>query len=455
MHINSEPFMNPFSAVDNPSPTLSKWERLRPWIICLSGSLLFFYEFIQLNIMNSLNLYLANSFGYSPTQISTLSSITFMADTCLVFVAGLLLDRISTKRIIAAAMTLCILGVMMMATSHSFVTFAIARFFIGLGCAFCFLSGFTLATRWFDPNRLSFITGVIITIGSLGGMVAQHPAMWLFSSFGWRQGLWIDAALGVVMLAWMLYIIQDSPNHEVLIKTRAMLKNHGLLKSLFTVIKNVQVWYAALFASLLNLAVFIIGALWGTRYLMVSYHMSASAASGMSSLIFLGSIVGAPLLGYIADHFSIHKIVMVGSAVGTIFIATAFVYGHPSTVVLAALFFAMGLLIGSQTLSYSHASRQAGPGFKATSSSLVSTMIVAVPSVIQPLFGYLLEYNGHENKLQPGDFQLAFTVLIALFVVAAVCALCIKTRPRVGATIIDAPFGTDNTDPTKKLVNAQ
>lgn len=422
----------------------SIWQKLRPWVICLSGSLLFFYEFIQLNIMNSLNIYLAKSFGWSPTQISTLSSVTFMADTCLVFVAGLLLDRISTKRIIAGAMTLCIIGVMMMANSHSFATFAIARFFIGLGCAFCFLSGFTLATRWFDPNRLSFITGVIITIGSFGGMVAQHPAMWLFSTFGWREGLWIDAFLGMGMLAWMLLVIKDSPNHAMLVKTRAMLKNHGLLSSLMTVIKNIQVWYAAWFASLLNLAVFIIGALWGTRYLMVDYHMSASAASGVSSLIFLGSIIGAPLLGYIADHFSLHKTVMVGSASGTIAIACAIVFGQVSALTLSILFFAMGVLIGSQTLSYSHASRQSGPGFKATSSSLVSTMIVAVPSVIQPAFGYLLAFHGHGNKLMPSDFRLAFSMLIGLFVVALICALCIKTKQRVGATIIDAPFGDDD-----------
>jgi len=446
--------MPTFSTVDNATQTQSLWAKLRPWVIVLSGSLLFFYEFIQLNIMNSLNLYLANSFGYSPAQISTLSSITFMADTCLVFIAGLLLDRISTKRVIAGAMTLCILGVMMMASSHSFFTFAMARFFIGLGCAFCFLSGFTLATRWFDPNRLSFMTGIIITIGSLGGMMAQHPAMWLFSTFGWRQGLWIDAGLGVVMLAWMLFIIKDAPNHDVLVKTRAMLKNHGLWQSLLTVIKNIQVWFAALFASLLNLAVFIIGALWGTRYLMVSYHMSASAASGINSLIFMGSIIGAPLLGYIADHYSIHKAVMVSSATTMVLIAVAIVFGHPSAAVLAGLFCLMGVLIGSQSLSYSHASRQSGPGFKATSSSLVSTMIVAVPSVIQPVFGYLLEYHGHGNKLQTSDFQLAFTVLIGLFLVATICALCIKPRPRVGATVIDAPFGSDKSGASAKLVNA-
>jgi MFS family permease len=413
--------------------SLSTWQKVQPWVICISGSLLFFYEFIQLNIMNSLNIYLAQSFGYTPAEISTLSSITFMADMCLVFVAGLLLDRISTKRIIAGSMTLCIIGVMLMASSHTFFTFAFARFLIGLGCAFCFLSAFTLATRWFNPNRLSFMTGVIITIGSLGGMVAQHPAMWLFSHVGWRDGLWIDAALGATLLTWMLLVIKDSPNHVTLSHTHAMLKNHGLFASLLTVIRNRQVWFAALFASFLNLAVFIIGALWGTRYLIIAYDMSASEASSMSSLIFLGSIIGAPLLGYIADHFSLHKKVMVSSAFCTVMIAIAIVFGHVSAAILAILFFMMGLFIGSQTLSYSHASRHSGPGFKATSSSLVSTMIVAVPSVVQPIFGWLLEFHGHANNLQASDFQLAFTMLIGLFIMATVFALLIKIKPRTSA----------------------
>lgn len=412
----------------------TRWQRLRPWIICLSGSLLFFYEFIQLNIMNSLNIYLVQTFGYSPTQISTLSSMTFIADMCLVFVAGLLLDRISTKRIIATAMITCIIGVIMMARSQGFMSFACARLLIGMGCAFCFLSGFTLATRWFDPNRLSFITGIIITIGSLGGMVAQHPAMWLFHTVGWRQGLMIDAGLGVLMLAWMLLIIQDAPNKAALAKTHAALKDHGLIRSLLTVIRNIQVWYAALFASLLNLTVFIIGALWGTRYLMVSYHLSAVAASSVNSMIFLGSIIGAPILGYIADHFAWQKRVMISAGVSVTALAIIVVFLHPNIHQLTGCFFALGFFIGAQSLSYSHASRQSGPGFKATSSSLVSTMIVAIPSVVQPIFGQLLELDGHGNNLQASDFQTAFSMLIILFLVATVCACCIKPKQKAALT---------------------
>lgn len=433
------------SSLRHPSQTL--WQRIRPWVICVTGALLFFYEFLQLNIMNSLNIYLAHSFGYSPATISTLSSITFMADTSLVLVAGLLLDRMSTKKLILIAMSLCVAGVMMMAASHSFLSFAIARFFIGLGCAFCFLSGFTLATRWFDPNRLSLITGVIITIGSLGGMVAQHPAMWLFSTVGWRDGLWINAGLGCALLVWMMLIIKDAPNHAMLVKTRAMLKNHGLIPSLLTVIKNAQVWYAAIFASFLNLAVFLIGGLWGTRYLMVSYHMSAAAASGVSSLIFMGSIIGAPLCGYVADKFAVHKPVMIGCAMATVAIVSVIVFAPISVATLASLFFAMGVCISAQTLSYSHASRQAGPGFKATSSSVISTMIVTVPSAVLPLFGYLLQIHGNTTHLQPSDFHLAFSMLIGLFMVATFCAFQIKTAKRgAGGKIIDAPFATDGSE---------
>jgi hypothetical protein len=44
----------------------------------------------------------------------------------------------------------------------------------------------------------------------------------------------------------------------------------------------------------------------------------------------------------------------------------------------------------------------------------------------------------------PSDFRLAFSMLIGLFAVALICALCIQTKQRVGATIIDAPFGDDD-----------
>lgn len=404
------------------------WTIIQPWVICLSGSLLFFYEFIQLNIMNSLNIYLTKEFAYSPTTISTLTSITFTSDMCLVLVAGLLLDRISTKYIIGISMSMCILGVILMAQSHSFESFALARLLIGMGCAFCFLSSFTLATRWFIPSKLSYITGIIITVGSLGGIVAQGPAIELFDKFGWRTGLLIDAVIGVLILIWMFLVIKDAPSDHPNSQHESTHKKNGIIKSLSEVLKNKQIWYAAIFASFINLAVWIICALWGIRYLMINYNMSATEASNINSLIFLGSIIGSPIIGFISDKFSLRKTIMISSGIGVTIITSVFVFCHVNTFILSILFLMLGLLIGSQGLSYSHAANQVSLGYKATSSSLVSTMIVACPSIIQPLFGFLLEIHGHSNNLQPSDFKIAFSLMISLFIIATICSLFIDTK---------------------------
>jgi nitrate/nitrite transporter NarK len=44
-----------------------------------------------------------------------------------------------------------------------------------------------LAARWFPQGKQAFVIGTIITIGLLGGVVAQAPFALLTEALGWRM----------------------------------------------------------------------------------------------------------------------------------------------------------------------------------------------------------------------------------------------------------------------------
>ena len=91
-------------------------------------------------------------FSLSAGQISQLSAIYFIANVIFLFPAGSILDRFSTRKVILTSMSICIAGTFLFSLSTSLFIAGCARFFTGIGSAFCFLSCIRLASRWFPAQ---------------------------------------------------------------------------------------------------------------------------------------------------------------------------------------------------------------------------------------------------------------------------------------------------------------
>src|SRR4051812_33404525 len=99
--------MSTVEAIYTDANTLTKTS-LKPWIVCLSAGLFFFYEFIQMNMLNSLGSYLVNEYAITATQLGDLSAWYFYSTVLFLFTAGSLLDRFSTRKIILVGMSFCV-----------------------------------------------------------------------------------------------------------------------------------------------------------------------------------------------------------------------------------------------------------------------------------------------------------------------------------------------------------
>jgi predicted MFS family arabinose efflux permease len=145
------------------------------WIVVLTAALFFFYVFIQLNLPIGINRQLMQSFNLDATGLGMLASVFFWANALFLFPAGILLDRYSPKKLLQMAVTSNIIGTYIFASAHNYFFAASGRFICGLGAAFCFLSCIRLASRWFPPQRMALVTGLIVTMAMIGGLIAQSP----------------------------------------------------------------------------------------------------------------------------------------------------------------------------------------------------------------------------------------------------------------------------------------
>lgn len=392
---------------------------LMAWIVCLSAGLFFLYEFFQLNIFDVINQPLRDDFHIDATQLSWMSSAYLWADILFLLPAGVILDRFSTRKVILTAMLVCVIGTVGFATTNSFMLASFFHFLSGIGNAFCFLSCVVLVSHWFPPRRQALVIGSLVTMAFIGGMMAHTPFAYLYDLFGWRRALLIDGAVGAVLLLWIYLVVQDKPDDSPM---RIRSSEGHVIPSFIKALANRQNWLAGAYTSLLNLPIMVLCALWGASYLQVAHHLPDFAASNVISLIFMGSVIGCPLVGWLSDTQGRRKPLMIGGAIATLLtVMPLFMDIALSQTTLSVLFFALGLFTSTQVISYPLVAESNHSDSTGAATGIASVLIMGGGGVAQVLFGWLMAHHAGTNvaAYTVADFQFAMW----MFPIAAVAAL--------------------------------
>jgi MFS family permease len=419
------------------------------WLVVLTASLFFFYEFIQMHIFNTINVQLRESFHLDAIQIGELFSMYFYANFICLFFTGSLLDRFSTRKLLLFAITVSIIGTFIFSTTTQFWLAALGRFLVGIGASFCFLSCVRLASRWFSPHRMAFVTGVIVTMAMLGGLVAQAPFEWLTEWSGdFRKALWVNVGLGVVILVLTFLIVQDRPeNTESENEERhehQQLKALGLWRGLKLASLNPQNWLGGFYTALINLPVFVLGGLWGILYLSSVHHLTKEQASYATTLFFVGVIFGCLVYGWISDRIERRVLPMIVGAILSFLVMCVLLYVPGlSLMTIIILFFLVGFVTSSQVLTYPLIA-ELNPSFlTGTALSIDSLCIMASGFLIPPLFGWLMEKSMKHQAMDgitvysAHDFNVAMIVMPISFVMAFIITFFMREtycKPREVST---------------------
>lgn len=393
----------------------------RAWFIVISAALFFFYEFIQMNLLNSIAPQLLTALHMTATQLGEMSALYFVANVIFLLPAGILLDRYSIRLIIMTTLGICILGTLLFANVHCYETAMFARFLIGIGAAFCFLSVVKLASRWFLPHKMALIIGVIVSMAMTGGMVAQAPLVFLVAKVGWRTALMLDAALGLIILAWIFFVVKDHPPNISIEQQHRHLNRIGLWHSLRLSLLRPRNWLGGGYSSLMNLLLLLLGGLWGQLYLMRVHHLSHLDAATVSSLLFFGTIIGAPTVGWLSDYLRSRQIPMMIGAIMALLILTLISHETSwSHAYLSLAFLALGFFTSTQVLGYPFVAENTPRLLTAMSVSVVSLCTQSGIALGEPLFGWIMDWHKHAvvGHYLSVDFQRAMWLFFIAFGIA-------------------------------------
>ena len=369
-------------------------EKLLPYIVCFSASLFFFYEFIQGNMFSSIADNLMQDFAIGANQIAYLSSVYYLSNVLFLFIAGYVLDHYSPKNTLLIAMMLCVLSTFIFAHTSHFWVALLCRFVTGIGSAFCFLGPIRVASRWFSMNRMAMVTGIVVTFAMTGGILSQYPLTLLVQTYGWREAVTFIAWFGLFLWILMMIGIRETVEEK---KHVADKLKQPLFKTLKSIYSNSQILSAAMYTSLMNMAVAVFGAMMGTLYLIERLQITKSDASLINSMLFFGAIVGGPLVGLISDRLSKRILPMKISAALSLWLMIIVMYLPLSPKMMAIAFFLLGLITAAQVISYALVAENSSPEITAMAVSAISVLTQGGYVIYQNIFSFILTYVEQPN----------------------------------------------------------
>ncbi len=369
--------------------------KVKPWLVCLSAGLFFFYEFVLMNMFNTISQDITSTFHLNATQFGYLASMSLFSNVLLLPIAGLMLDRFSTRKLILFSMFTCVIFTFIFTLSHTFPMALISRFLSGCSGAFCFLSCIMLASRWFPSQRLAFVTGIIVTMAFVGGASAQKPLSLLVEHVGnWRVALMYYCFFGFFLWSVMWCLVEDHPNKSLEVQKNKEKKYtiKGYVSHSGVATCSLQNWLCGLYTGSMNLIVFVIGAVYGSDYLISVHGVARADANTIIMMIYFGTIIGAPSLGMISDKINSRKQPMVlGAVVSLLLILPVIIMPGLPVKVLLTLFFLLGISTSAQVISYPLIVESNPPHLTGVGGSISSTIILFIGAICQPIFGVLMD----------------------------------------------------------------
>jgi MFS family permease len=404
-----------------------------PWIVCLTASLFFAYEFFQINMFNALDTELMRTFQVDGETLSWLSSTYFYGVILLLLPAGMILDHISPRKIILITMIASILGTVTFSISQNWEQAALSRFIVGLTAGpFALLSVLKLSSRWFKPTKMAFVTGVVVSMGMIAGMMAQTPFTYLVQMLGWRESLWVNSIIGCAIFVLLFIFVRDFSSDRVHVhipkkQDQAFLSFlHDLKKIVLTPIN----WQCGLFAALTNLPIFLLGALWGGLYLTQAHGFTRLEASYVTIMLYLGMLIGSSFFGWFSDKIQHRKMPMLlGGGFCLLSILVVMHLGSANLSMYCFWFLMMGFGSGAQVLAYPTIAENNPPEVMGCAEGLAATLIMGAGAVFQPVLGRMIKMHwdgaiiDQVAQYSPENFYFGLSlipvaILMALIVVA-------------------------------------
>lgn len=374
------------------------YAHLALWLRCMICWLFFLYEGVQISSFNALLPALMNDLQLSGMQISFISSCYFYTVVLLLIPAGIILEYFSVKKIFLLAMAFSVTATLIFSFSYSFTFAVFAKLLAGVGASTALIGNLKINSFLLPKQMLARGISGVIMFGMIGDIIGQLPVNYLISHVGWRMTVLTMSVIGYGILLLNIVNLLTLPTFKS--SHSVSLSVSKVLTDIKQVLKNTQTWLAGYFIFCFDMPVMILGTLWGQMYLMQVFHCSAVESGTISTMLFLGVIVGSPILGhYIDNAMSLKKMMVFGVVLTFILVSCLIMLKNSTFICLLLLFFGIGFFSTVQIAGYSIIHQNTPAHLHAIACSVASVLMMGLGALSRNVFSWLIQLGWDGKEL--------------------------------------------------------
>lgn len=398
------------------------------WLVTLTVTLFYMYEyFLRVEPSPMIDYFIAH-YAVNLADIGTIDGAYYWTYIPMQVLVGMLLDQYGVRRPLFVAIVSCIVGSLLFGIENSYISVIVGRMLIGFGSAFGFVAVLKTAADWLPKRHFPLAVGISTSLGMLGAILSLTVITNLIQTLGVKTTIDLSILVGMVLLIASYVIVHDRVKNNRSSHFKKRVKN--INKAFMSVVRNPQIWLAGYIGLSLYLPTQLFSGLWGIPYFIHIKHYTPEMASMLSSLLFAGWIVGAPLSGFIAEYvMTDDRLLLMLSSLGCTGLLTALIYGGVGDLRLyGILIFALGISSSAQILVFDYAKNLSPRSCAATAVAVVN-MIVMLGGPLQRWVGFLIQSYAVDGMVfTEHGFQKAFMIMPVLCLLSFFVTFFLKTK---------------------------
>jgi len=400
------------------------------WVLCL---VFYFLQYALRSAPGVMMPELTAAFGLTTLGIGSLVGLYYYTYASFAIVAGATLDRYGAKLPIFVGVMTTALGSVLFGLG-SIGAAESGRLLQGAGSAFAFTGAVYLAVHGFSARWLATAIGFTQLAGMLGGFAGQFAvgplvhgqlgwqSFWIgplvHGQLGW-QSFWIYAGAALAIVA-LLLLVTTPARQE---------RENGSIWDMFApykiVLTNPQSYLCGFIGGLLFMPTTIGDMIWGVPFLGQGLGVPAAEAVARSSMVPLGWVIGAPLLGYLADRLGRRKPVLLAGTVLMLISGVCITYLNASIPpYIGGLVFGIGS--GAAMIPYTMIKEANPDHVKGSATGAMNFLVFSLSALLAPVFGFALMHLSGGKTLTLENFQQADTILVAAIVLSLVLTFFLR-----------------------------